>query len=289
MVLLVGLGTGCGARDDKAAADPPGCPAKITRTESMDVSWAPRSSRLAFSTVEKGIFVVDAETCVVKQVTRARLHFTPDWSPDERQLVFDRTVVPGSRSDLLITDLKGGDARVLTHGSDDRFPSWSPRGDLIAFTRGADIYVIQPDGRGLRRLTNTGYNVQPDCSPDGTAIAWACDSGICTMDADGSHARRLFEPSTGGEFGNPAWSPDGRSIAFDGPVSYDPPVLMIGPAQGGRIRMLPRLAPGALWDVAPTWSPDGDDIAFVGDHGSRHELYIVRLDGSDVRALTESS
>lgn len=256
----------------------------------MDVSWAPHSSRLAFSTVERGIFVIDARTCVVERVTRARLTFTPDWSPDERQIVFDRTLAPGSRSDLLISDLDGGDARVLTHGSDDTFPSWSARGDQIAFTRRADIYVIQADGRGLRRLTSAGYNVQPDWSPDGRKIAWACDPAICTMDADGSHSRRVFEPSTGGEFGGPAWSPDGRSIAFDGVASYDPPAtLMIGPAQGGRIRTFPLLSPQGLADEAPTWSPDGDQIAFVGDDGIWENLYVVRPgDQSDVRALTRS-
>jgi Tol biopolymer transport system component len=159
VVVLVGLGTACGAQERPTAADPAGCPAKIEQTESMDVSWAPRSNRVAFSTVERGIFVIDARTCAVKQVTHARFHFTPDWSPDERQIVFDRTLVPGSRSDLLISDIDGGVARVLTHGSLDQFPSWSPRGDRIAFSRRADIYVIQPDGRGLRRLTSAGYNV----------------------------------------------------------------------------------------------------------------------------------
>ena len=252
----------------------------------MDVSWAPRSSRLAFSTVERGIFVIDARTCAVKQITHARFHFTPDWSPDERQIVFDRTLTPGSRSDLLISDL-GGEARVLTHGSLDQNPSWSPDGDRIAFSRRADIYVIQPDGRGLRRLTESGYNVQPDWSPDGTAIAWACDDDICTMDADGRHPRRVFEPSTGGQFGDPAWSPDGRSIAFDGVISYDPPVLMTGSAQGGPVRTFRHLSDG--WDLHPTWSPDGDQIAFVVDAGTYKNLYLVRSDQSGVRALTESS
>jgi Tol biopolymer transport system component len=294
VVVLIGLGTGCGGQERPAAADPEGCPAEIAPTESMDVSWAPRSSRLAFSTVERGIFVIDARNCAVKQVTHGRFHFTPDWSPDERQIVFDRTLAPGSRSDLLISDLDGGEARVLTHGSLDQFPSWSPRGDQIAFTRRADIYVVQPNGRGLRRLTSAGYNVEPDWSPDGTAIAWTCEDAvgdfpaICTMDADGSHKRRVFEPSTGGAFGGPAWSPDGRSIAFDGVSSYDPPpTLMIGSAQGGRIRTFPLLSPHA--DSTPTWSPNGDQIAFVGDAGTWENLYVVRPDETGLRALTESS
>jgi TolB protein len=250
---------------------------------------------VAFSTAERGIFVIDARTCAVKQVTHARFHFTPDWSPDERQIVFDRTLVPGSRSDLLISDLDGGEARVLTHGSLDQDPSWSPSGDRIAFSRRADIYVIQPDGRGLRRLTDSGYNVQPDWSPDGRKIAWACEEAvggfqaICTMDADGSHSRRLFEPSRGGEFGSPAWSPDGRSIAFDGIASYEPPAtLMIGSAHGGPVRTFPLLSPEGLADTKPTWSPEGDQIAFVGDDGIWKNLYLVRPDESGLRALTES-
>lgn len=290
MAFLFGLGTGCGAREDTAATKPKGCPAEIARTEVMEPSWAPHSSRVAFSAVERGIFVIDVQTCAVEQVARARFSFTPDWSPDERQIVFDHTLVPGSRSDLLIADLHGGDVRVLTHGGDDRFPNWSPHGDQIAFTRRADIYVIQADGRGLRRLTSAGDNDQPDWSPDGKKIAWECEDAICTMNADGSHSRRVFGPSTGGAFSDPAWSPDGRSIAFHGVDSYDPPVgLMIGPAQGGRIRTFPLLSPEDFADTKPTWSPDGDQIAFVGAGGTWENLYIVRPDDqSDVRALTRS-
>jgi Tol biopolymer transport system component len=256
----------------------------------MDVSWAPRSNRVAFS-AETAIFVIDVQTCAVERVTDGdQFLWSPDWSPDERQLVFERTLVLGSRSELVISGLHGEDARVLTHGSDDQFPSWSPRGDRIAFTRRADIYVVQKDGQGLRRLTSAGYNTTPDWSPDGKKIAWACDPGICTMDADGSHSRRVFEPSTGGEFGDPAWSPDGRSIAFDGVVSYDPPgALMIRSAQGGRFRTFPLLPPQGFADEGPTWSPDGDQIAFVGDDGTWKNLYVVRPDESGLRALTESS
>lgn len=291
MVLLVGLGTGCGARDDPAAAKPAGCPAEIAPTELMEISWAPHGSRLAFSTVARGILVIDVQTCAVERVTEGdqTYYWSPDWSPDERQLVFARSPGLVAPSKLMISGLHGEEARVLTWGSDDTFPSWSPRGELIAFTRRADIYVVQTDGRGLRRLTSAGYNVQPDWSPDGKSIAWACDSAICTMDADGSHARRLFKPSTGGEFHDPAWSPDGRSIAFDGIVSYDPPAtLMIGSAQGGRVRRFPLLPQEGFRDRAPTWSPGGDQIGFVGNDGTYENLYVVRPDESGLRALTRS-
>jgi TolB protein len=65
----------------------------------------------------------------------------------------------------------------LTTGSDN-FPAWSPKGDLIAFTRFSeddyDIYTIRPDGTGLKRLTTTlGNDAHEIWSPDGRHILFS--------------------------------------------------------------------------------------------------------------------
>lgn len=65
----------------------------------------------------------------------------------------------------------------------DNFPLWSPRGDLILFTRKVDgdyeIFTVRPDGKDLKRLTNSPGN-EGHCawSPDGehiifSSVAWA--------------------------------------------------------------------------------------------------------------------
>ncbi len=66
---------------------------------------------------------------------------------------------------------------MLTKGYDN-FPLWSPRGDLIMFSRLAegdyDIYTIKPDGTGLKRLTNShGNDAHQAWSPDGEQIVVA--------------------------------------------------------------------------------------------------------------------
>jgi len=60
----------------------------------------------------------------------------------------------------------------------DNFPLWSPRGDLITFSRLVDnsyeIYTIKPDGSSLKRLTFThGNDAHMAWSPDGEYIAFA--------------------------------------------------------------------------------------------------------------------
>jgi dipeptidyl aminopeptidase/acylaminoacyl peptidase len=109
--------------------------------------------------------------------------------------------------------------------ANDQNPDFSPDGVRIAFDRcpvseACDVYTISPDGTGLTNLTNTpgSYERDPSYSPDGSRIAvdYSAGSGgrIATMNSTGT-GLVVF-----GDFGfgpnSPAFSPDGRLIAFSG-------------------------------------------------------------------------
>jgi len=107
------------------------------------------------------------------------------------------------------------------------------------------------------------------------------DYAIFGMNADGGRQRRLTrqkgDPSspTGLFFQvEPAWSPDGRLIAFgsrrDGPFQ-----IFVMRADGSGAR---RLTTTAADDQNPTWSPDGSEIAF--DRGLPGDIYVMRADGT---------
>jgi Tol biopolymer transport system component len=148
----------------------------------------------------------------------------PSMAPDGVRLVF-RTF--GSDGEgLRILDLKTGKVSPLTTGYDN-FPLWSPRGDLIMFSRQADgdyeIYTITPDGKTTRRLTSSrGNDAHMAWSPDGERIAFAStrmgfkDEAIYTdapqpygeifvMRYDGTHVEQLTDNQW--EEGTPAWQP----------------------------------------------------------------------------------
>ena len=212
--------------------------------------------------------------------------------------------------------------RVLFFGSAPRavpgHATWSPDGRKIAYvvggTRAGDpfvVYVMNADGSDKRNLTREwglDFDVFPVWSPDWKRIAFVpdpCpDAGACTrfshiyvMNADGSALRRLarggkIRQHQGGQWycpcaADPAWSPDGRKIAFgseqDGPVD-----IYVMNRDGKAQRRLTRTAEeeGSLH-----WSPDGRRIAVVvqgrkgtGPVTSKH-LYVVNADGSDRRLL----
>src|SRR6185369_6661345 len=82
-----------------------------------------------------------------------------------------------------------------------------------------DLFVVHPDGTGLRRLTDDEFkDRQPRWSPDGRRIAFYSNRGgqyeIWTLHADGSQLERAATAS-GRRAYHPVWSPDGRWLACD--------------------------------------------------------------------------
>jgi Tol biopolymer transport system component len=161
----------------------------------------------------------------------------------------------------------------------------------IAFSAGeivGDIYTVRADGSHLRQLTRTELPEQsPTWSPDGKWIVYVgqigrTESGLYRMRADGRR-KSLFlrEDASAHQFiADPAWSPDGRRIAFASARFGAWRIWTIG--LDGTLVMVTK-TPGA----SPTWSPDGRRLAYGGTGaGGRGTIFVIGRDGRGNRAVT---
>jgi Tol biopolymer transport system component len=102
------------------------------------------------------------------------------------------------------------------------------------------------------------------------------------VNVDGSGERRVTRQKCGAQ--NPAWSPDGRTIAFEG--SYGIYLVNI---DGTGLRRLTRSRPGLHWESEPAWSPDGKRIAYTSAGVNTSEgIYVMNADGTGQHRLTHA-
>jgi len=159
----------------------------------------------------------------------------------------------------------------------------------------ADDTVAQVSANSLLRLTAV-RDAYPYWSPDGTQIVFQSDRhdaimgdrGIYVMDADGTNVRRLTHRDESDE--TPVWSPDGSKILFSSYITEENNELFIMNTDGSGIVKLTD-HPGR--DGHQKFSPDGSRIIFNSqrdDDGqsdvTNYEIYEMRLDGSEVKRLT---
>jgi Tol biopolymer transport system component len=138
----------------------------------------------------RNVWVVNSDGSGLRQVSDGRWHGSVHWSPDGQRLVTDADSgvvelgVDGNDRRVLLEGEYGdqswspdGEALVLAVGTGLGLaeqgqppvepldtpvafsPEWSPDGEWIAFTDGenqADVWVVRPDGTGLRQLTTVG-------------------------------------------------------------------------------------------------------------------------------------
>ncbi len=154
---------------------------------------------------------------------------------------------------------------------------------LYAHTISDEVHETQ---RALKGVARTKLAFASD--RDGERMANTVESRsvreIYISDYDGANQRRV----TVGRSLNiqPAWSPDGRSIAY---TSYRRglPNIFVSHIYQGTFDEFPRPA-GQAETFQPAWSPDGMRIAFWSNRDGNAELYIANRDGANPRRLTTS-
>ena len=282
--------------------------ARPLTTAGNDVgpAWSPDGSRIAFLRIADGrshYFVAPVDGGDERQVAdfpapsdESQPMPSVAWLRDGKSLV---TVQPGDNAPpaLAVVSIDGGKATRITNppeGSEgDSTPAVSPDGASIAFVRatgpeGADIWLCDPEGHGLRRLTFDNRSIR--------GLSWMPDGRDLVYSATRTGGWRLWRVAAFG--GSP------REIVIAGRQAQYPTVAQ----SGNRLAFTETPSSSAIWSAdlnhkggyderplirsagnesSAVYSPDGKRIADVSDQTGSEEIYVYAADGSNRVQVTK--
>jgi Tol biopolymer transport system component len=275
------------------------------------VAWSPTGDRLAFvrelgPAFQLAIEPLHGPAKILPLPSGYVLPVGPAWLPSGESVLYAASL-RGSRLKLFSIRSHGGGRRQLTHDNLDDFdPIWSPDGRRIAFARGdvsegfsaierslhpdsvqrSSLYLMGAYGSHVRRLTRSGVDTMPSWSADGGHIVLARRHGLSFDIAIVATRTGRIRPLTSGA-SDPAWSPDGRLIAF----AKANTLQVIRPDGVGERTLFRGGTSRSARIFHPAWSPDGRSVAFTlvlmrsdGTLASQRQLTVSRMGGAP-RAL----
>jgi Tol biopolymer transport system component len=278
-------------------------PVTRTRPWRRRAAWGAAALLLlaASSLAVRRLWQPDRQPPTVVQLTSERRAGAGSFSPDGTQVVYQSPGDTGDNMDLWLKIVGQVEARQLTTDpAADVFPTWSPDGTQIAFTRlgsatpGAlvgTIHLVSPMGGAARRLSDLPAAPGLSWSPDGRWLAAALIAGgppmrIHLVSAATGEARAVTSPKAGETDVLPSFSPDGRALAYAAcarvPGASADPTLVPCTAcvlsldselrAQGPPRAVTQPLPGVL---GIAWTADGRSIVYT----AAAHLWRVRVDG----------
>jgi TolB protein len=172
------------------------------------VAWNPDDSRIFYFDENFSLYSIKVDGTDRVQLSKefSSIEDVFEFSKDGKKLIF--SAINSDKVTIYIAESTGKNVKALQEFPGYIFfkPSWSPKGDKIAFTQDEDLYTINPDGseKSLIASTITDY----EWHPSGEFISFVSSGSVFAASPDGSKKIKLAED---GRFLE-GWSPDGSRL-----------------------------------------------------------------------------
>jgi len=249
------------------------------------------------------LFTYDLNTRELKQLTTwSGTNTSPMWFGDRIYYLSDQDA--NRRANIWVMDTVTHQTREVTHFTDYDIDFPALGGDAIAFQQGGKLYrldlpgehleeipVLIPDD-GLRtrpRVADVKSEIRPSdpasqvdyaLAPNGKRTLFSARGDIFSVPTENGATRNLTS-TPGVDEDHPAWSPDGRTIAYTTDVGGRQEIA-IRSADGGAEKILTSFAEGYFY--GPVFSPDGKTLAFSD---GAHRLWIVGTDAGTPKQVAQ--
>jgi TolB protein len=278
-------------------------------------AWSPDSRSLVYS-MAGSLWRQELGSTKAEQLTAGPGYdYQPDWSSDQRWVVFVR--YDHDAVELWSLDLRDGRTRKMTSGGAVNVePRFSPDGKRLAFVSTSykghfhifvgrfedgllsDVHQLTPENvSSLPRYyySQVDHEINPVWTRDGSEILFVSNRGHIhgtggfwkvkaepgAEAADVHYADTYYKEIHYEETNwkaRPDFSPDGKRMVYASYLGQAWHQLWVMPAAGGDAFPI---SYGAFDNVNPRWSPDGSKIAFISNRNGNTSLWVQTIPGGE--------